>query len=120
MVDRAPVERHFCLPPCYPPTRDQFRRCITILLDGRGVLSAALFGTATGLLFDEHVERVRALGSHGLGSNSPILARGGRDRGGFYRSYPCWRSTVRRAWRAPFERNLGSDGRALDGVESLG
>src|SRR4051812_18669915 len=73
---------------------------VTTVLDECSICSAAVPGTATGLLFDEHVERVRALGSHGLGSNSPILARGGGDRGGFHRSYPCRRSTVRRAWRA--------------------
>ena len=67
MVDRAAAGRHFCLAPRYPAARDQFRRCITILLDGCGVHSAALFGTATGLLFDEYVERVRAMGGHGVG-----------------------------------------------------
>ena len=111
--------RHFCLAPRYPAAGDQFRRCITILLDGCGVHSAALFGTATGLLFDEYVERVRALGSHGLGSDSPIVARRGRDRGGCRRSDPCGRSAVRGARRACFKRKLGSNGRPLDRVESL-
>src|SRR5262249_549042 len=74
MVDRVATGRHFCLGSCYPAARDQFRRCITTLLDGCGVHSAALFGTATGLLFDEYVERVCALGRNGLGSDSPIVA----------------------------------------------
>jgi len=33
------------------------------LLDGRGFYSAAVSGTTPGLLFNEHVERIRALGS---------------------------------------------------------
>src|SRR5512132_4270914 len=120
MVDRPAAGHYFFLAPRYPAVGDQFRRCITTLLDGCGVHSAALFGPATGLLFDEYVERVRALGSNGLGSDSPIVARRGRDRGGCHRSYPCRRSAVRGTYRACFERNLGSDGRALDRVESFG
>src|SRR6266446_6319793 len=100
MVDRAAAGHHLCLATRYPAAGDQFRRCITILLDGCGVHSAALFGTTTGLLFDEHVERVRALGSHCLGPDSPIVARSGRDRGGCHRSDPCGRSAVRGAWSA--------------------
>src|SRR5215208_2648121 len=120
MVDRVATERDLCLAPCYPAVGDQFRRCLTILLDGCGIHPAPLFGTATGLLFDEYVERVRALGSHCLGPNSPIVARSRCDRGGCHRSDPCVRNAVRGACSACLERKLGSDGRALDRVESLG
>ena len=101
----------FCLAPCYPAARSQFRRCIAVLLDGCGVHSAALFGTATGLLFDEYVERVCALGSHGLGSHSPIVAGRRRGRGGRHRSDPCGRSAFHGACRECIERNVGSNGR---------
>src|SRR5207248_6839162 len=119
MVDRAAAGHHFCLAPRYPTAGDQFRRCVTILLDGGGIHSAALFGTATGLLFDEYVERVRALGSHGLGSDSPIVARRRRDRGGCYRFDPGGRRTFRgvsREWFAA--RNVVGNGRPLDLRES--
>jgi hypothetical protein len=120
MVDRPAAGHYFFLAPRYPAVGDQFRRCITTLLDGCGVHSAALFGPATGLLFHEHVERVRTLGSHCLGPDSPIVARSGRDRDRCHRSDPCGRSAVRGACSACFERKLGSNGRALDRVESPG
>src|SRR5262245_38580375 len=119
MVNRAPPRCDFCLAPRDPAARDQFRRWITTLLDGCGVRSAALFGTATGLLLDEYVERGCAVGSLGLGSDSPIVACRGRNRGRYNRSDPCGRSAIRGTCRAYFERNLGSDGCALDRVESL-
>src|ERR1700746_2244088 len=119
MVDRVAAGRDFFLAPSYAGAGDQFRRCIITLLDGRGVHSAALFGTATGLLFDEYVERVRALGSRGLGPDSPDIARRGRDCGGGGRSDLCGWRAVRGACRECAERNLGSNGRALDRVESF-
>src|SRR6201984_1644130 len=118
MVDRVAAGRDFFLAPCYAAAGDQFRRCITTLLDGRGVHSATLFGTATGLLFDEYVERVRALGGYGLGPDSSTVARRGCDRGGCYRCDACDGSVVRVACRAYFKRKLGSNGCALDRMES--
>src|SRR5262245_26286343 len=119
MVDRVAARRDFCLASYYQAARDQFWRCIITLLDGRGVHSAALFGAATGLLFNEYVERVCTLGSHGLGPDSPNVAGSGGECGGCHGSDPCRRSAVRGARRPCFEPNLGSDGRPVDSVESL-
>ena len=119
MVDRAAAGRDFCLAPRYAAAGDQFRRCITALLDGRRFRPAALSGTTAGLLFDEYVERVCALGSHGLGPDATMLRAAGAIAVGVIGSDPCGGSALRCARRARFERKLGNDGRALDRLESI-
>src|SRR5207245_9326232 len=70
MVDGTPAGNNFGLASRVAAARDQFRRWAALLLDGRHICSTPLFRSKTRLLFDEYVERVRAVGRHGLGSDS--------------------------------------------------
>ena len=89
------------------------------MLDGRRFCPAALSGATAGLLFDEYVERVCALGGTRMGPDATEVARRGRVRRGSHRLderrggiLPCQR-------RARFERRLGRDGCALDRLEGI-
>ena len=119
MVDRAFAGRDFRLATGDTAARDRICRCAAALLDGRRLCAAALSWAAPGLLFDEHVERVRALGSRRVGQNVRQIARRRRGR---RRSH---RYDERRVCRVHFIRgahsewSLGDDGCALDGLESL-
>src|SRR5437588_10025103 len=70
MVDCNFARHYFCLAPCDSAARDQFRRRIATLLDGGCFYPAAFSWATPGLLFHDHVERVRALGGCRLGSNT--------------------------------------------------
>lgn len=70
MVDCALARSCFCLAPCDSTARNQFHGRTAVVLDGRGFYSAAVSGTTPGLLFNDHVERIRALGSGRMGANT--------------------------------------------------
>ena len=82
------ANRHFartrpCLAPDCSTTRNRIRRRIPNYLDGSRILAAARHRPTAGLLFDEHVERICALGRDNLGANAFPLAvprRGDRPR----------------------------------------
>src|SRR5947208_10692845 len=119
MVDRCAARNSFCLEARAAPSRDQLRRWTAVLLDGRHICSITLSGPKTRLLFDEHVERVCAVDSRGLGSNSATVACCGCDRGGprwfdrgGWSAVCCGRSARRK-------RKLGNNGCALDCLESV-
>jgi len=76
-------------------------------------------GQRTRLLFDEYVERVRAVGSHGLDRTPQSLRAAGAVAVGVIGLILAGWGAVRGACHACFERNLGSDGRSLDRMESL-
>src|SRR5881392_3921289 len=118
MVDRGAAGGSFCLATPVAPARDQLRRWTAVLLDGRHFCTTPLSGPKTRLLFDEHVERVCALGSGGLGPDSARVARCRCDRGGSRRFGSCCWSMVCRG-RAHSKRKLGNYGRALDCLESV-
>src|SRR6266566_8611677 len=106
MVDGAPAGNNFGLAPRVAAERDQFRRWAALLLDGRHICSPPFFRPKTRLLFDEHVERVCALGSRGLGPDPARVARCRCDRGGSRRfSSRCWSIVCR--GRAYSKRKLG-------------
>src|SRR5882724_12852620 len=117
MVDCALARRCFCLAPCDSTARNQFHGGTAALLDGRSFYSAAVSGTTAGLLFNDHVERIRALGSGCMGANTAgVTCRRcnrcrtrGRDGLG--------RGILRCGGSARFERKLGSNGCALDSLE---
>ena len=119
MVDCALARPYFCLAPRDSTARDQFRGRTAALLDGRGFYSTAVSGPTPGLLFNEHVERIRAVGSRCIGEDTAGVTcrrcnrcrtRRHDDRGGGILS-------CRRGPRS--ERKLGNNGRALDRLEGV-
>ena len=96
VVDRNSSRNSFCLAQSDAAARNRICRCFAALLDGRGFSAAAAPRTTPGLLFDEHVERVRALGCVGLATDAAPAAncrnqRTGDDRnirGRVYAAFP--------------------------------
>src|SRR5437899_4213989 len=80
---------------------------------------AALSGTTAGLLFDEYVERVCALGGSRMGPDATEVARRGRNRRGSHWHDQRHGDILPCRCRALFERKLGDDGRTLDGLDSI-
>ena len=116
VVHRLARWRNFRLASRDPAARDQFRRCVAALLDGRGFCPAPLFGSTAGLLLDEYVERPCALGCSCMGPNAAEIAGRGCHRSWSYRSDKRDGSVLPRRRRARFGRRLGDNGRALDGM----
>src|SRR5262249_10947771 len=79
----------------------------------------ALSGATAGLLFDEHVERVRALGGCCVGpdTSGTTCRRCNRCRARWHYNRNGGTLSCRRDARP--ERKFGGDGRALDGLESV-
>ena len=119
MVDRAVARRYSRLAPGDSAARDQFRGRIAALLDGCCLYSAAVSGTTPGLLFNDHVERIRALGGRRVGSNTAEATRRrcNRCRPGRYHNRGNGVLYCRRGVRS--EWKLGNYGRALDGLEGI-
>ncbi len=67
MVDSAFARRYSRLAPGDSPAGDQFRGRTAALLDGRCFYPAAVSGATPGLLFNDHVERICALGGRRVG-----------------------------------------------------
>ena len=89
------------------------------MLDGRRFCPAALSGATAGLLFDEYVERVCALGGRRMGPDPTEVARRGSNRRGS--RWHDQRHGDILPWRCRplFERKLGDDGHALDRLEGI-
>src|SRR5438067_11533245 len=118
MVDRAVARRYSRLAPGDSADRDQFRGRIVALLDGGCLYSAAVSGTTPGLLFNDHVELIRALGGRRVGPNTAGVTRRRCNRCRPGRYYDR-RSDILFCSRSASEWKLGDDGRALDGLEGI-
>src|SRR6266852_4785569 len=70
MVAGASSWRALRLAENYSPARNGICRCASALLDRGSFCSAIFYRTTTGLLFDEHVGRLRALGCGSLGAHA--------------------------------------------------
>src|SRR5262249_34827167 len=119
MVDCTPTRRHFCLAPRDSAARNRFRGRIASLLDGCRFSPASVPGATPGLLFNDHVERICALGGHCVGPNTTAVTlcrhnrcRTSRDNSGDSGILSCRRG-ARSEWK------LGNDGRTLDGLEGV-
>src|SRR5438093_1309764 len=108
MVDRALARRCFCLAPCDSTARNQFHGGTAALLDGGGFYSAAVSGTTAGLLFDDHVGRIRALGGGCMGANTAGFTRRRCNRRRTRGRDGLGRGILRCEGSARFERELGS------------
>src|SRR5437879_8626293 len=117
MVDCAFARRYSRLAPGDSATRDQFRGRTAALLDGCCLYPATVSGTTPGLLFNDHVERIRALGGRRVGPNTAKVTRGrcNRCRPGRYHNRGSGNLYCRRGARS--EWKLGDYGRTLDGLE---
>src|SRR5215471_13421978 len=71
VVTRGDSRRDHLLEENHPPARARVWRSTSVVLDGRCISSAPAHRSASGLLFDEHVERVRDLLRDRMG---PVIA----------------------------------------------
>jgi len=119
MVDRAFARRYSRLAPGDSPAGDKFRGGAAALLDGRCFYPAAISWTTPGLLFNDHVERICALGGRRVGSNTAEVTRRRCNRCRPGRHYNRGSGILSRRRGTRSEWKLGDDGRALDGLEGI-
>src|SRR5438552_13981037 len=119
MVDRAVARRYSRLAPGDSAARDQFRGRIAASLDGCCLYSAAVSGTTPGLLFNDHVERIRALGGRRMGSNTAEATRRRCNRCRPGRYHNRGNGVLNGSAGVGPEWKLGTYGRALDALEGI-
>src|SRR4029077_1225405 len=74
MVDRRPARSYLRVAENNKAKGDRLPGCFAFVLDGCDLLASAIARATPGLLFDEHVERVRSLDGHGMGEDAETLA----------------------------------------------
>ena len=119
MVDCTLAWRHSRLASGGSAARDQFRGRAAALLDGCCFYPAAVSGTTPGLLFNDYVERIRALGGRRVESNTAGVTRGRCNRCRPDRHHNRGSGILCCRCVARSERKLGDDGRTVDSLEGI-